>query len=185
MNISSLSTVKKSSFAQKILIYPNEALISKSEPVKTIDKEVRALAERMVIMMKAAPGAGLAAPQLGVLQRVIVIDLSGGYEPGKNDIITMVNPHIIGTEGAILDEEGCLSLPNTYADIERPEKVRVEFLNLDGEREEIAASDRVARCIIHEIEHLDGTLFWDHLGRFKRNILKLKLKRLQKRRPVN
>ncbi|VAX15019.1 Peptide deformylase [hydrothermal vent metagenome] len=180
MNKSPVSALKRSDSADKILIYPDPLLTLKSEPVEVIGEEVKTLAEQMTMLMKSAPGTGIAAPQVGVLQRVIVIDLSCGEGTSDDDIVTMVNPHILETEGTIIDEEGCLSIPNIYADIERPSKVKVKFQNLEGEEEEITTEDRVARCVMHEMEHLDGKLFWEHLGPFRRNILKLKFGRIQR-----
>lgn len=185
MNDNPVFTLKKGGFAGKILIYPNPTLANKSHLVKVIDEKVKTLVKRMTQLMKSAPGAGLSAPQVGVLQRVIVIDTSGGCEEVAGEILAMINPRILDTNGKSVEEEGCLSIPNIYAKVERPQTVRVEFLNLDGQREEITKEDRVARCIVHEIDHLDGLLFWDNLGGIKRNMLKFKFKCRQAKRSIN
>ncbi len=180
MSKSPVSALKMSDSANKILIYPDPLLTLKSEPVEVIDEEIKTLSKHMTMLMKSAPGTGIAAPQVGVLQCVIIIDLSCGEGTANDDIVTMINPHILETDGAIMEEEGCLSIPDIYADIERPRRVKVKFLTLEGEEQEITTEDRVARCVMHEMEHLDGKLFWEHLGHFRRNMLKLKFRRMQR-----
>ncbi|VAX15920.1 Peptide deformylase [hydrothermal vent metagenome] len=165
----------------KILTYPNPALTKKSEPVEEVNDDIRALAQAIAETMVNAPGIGLAAPQVGILKRIIVIDtarvnidIEGASKP-----LTMINPTIIETCGLVVDEEGCLSMPKLYADVPRPEKIRAEYTDIDGKRQEISATGYLARCIAHEIDHLDGVLFWDHLGVIRRNMLKLKFTNLK------
>lgn len=159
-----------------ILIAPHPSLKTKARPIIADDMErVRALVPRMFAAMYHAPGIGLAAPQVGVLLRLVVIDLMPQDRP---DPIVLINPEIIAaSEEQITREEGCLSLPGQYADVTRPAQVRVAHTDQDGKRQEIAAEGLLAACVQHEIDHLDGVLFIDHLSPLKRNMI---LRRLAK-----
>ncbi len=159
-----------------ILTPPAAILRAKARAVGPGDADaVRALVPRMLAAMYAAPGIGLAAPQVGTGLRLAVIDLMPDEKPAPR---TLVNPEIIRvSEEWATREEGCLSLPGQYADVSRPAKVVVRYLDLEGARQEIEADGLLAACLQHEIDHLDGVLFVDHLSALKRNMI---LRRLQK-----
>jgi peptide deformylase len=142
-------------------------LKQKSEPVTAVDDALRALMDDMLETMYAAPGIGLAAIQVGVKKRIIVMDLARGDEPKQPRFF--VNPEIVwASDDKILYEEGCLSVPDYYDEVERPSKVRVRYLNYEGKPVEEEAEGLFAVCIQHEIDHLNGVLFIDHLSRLKR-----------------
>lgn len=159
-----------------ILMPPQGILRAKARPVAALDADrVRDLAPRMLATMYAAPGIGLAAPQVGVGLRLAVIDLMPDEKPAP---MHLVNPEIIRlSEEMAQREEGCLSLPGQYADVIRPARVLVRYHDLQGARQEIEADGLLAACLQHEIDHLDGVLFVDHLSALKRNMI---LRRLAK-----
>ncbi|MEO1102426.1 MAG: peptide deformylase [Pseudomonadota bacterium] len=151
-----------------ILILPDPVLASVAAPVATVDDRVRALADDMLETMYAAPGIGLAAPQIGVLERVVVCDIvtEEGAEP---DPMVLVNPVIeAASEASEVYEEGCLSIPDYTEDVARPAEVRVAYLDRDGAPQTVEAGGLLAVCLQHEIDHLNGVLFIDHLSRLKR-----------------
>lgn len=154
----------------RILKVPDPRLDKKAQPVREVDDSVRKLMDDMLETMYAAPGIGLAAPQVGVLKRVIVVDVAGkDEEPAP---LRMANPKIIwASEERCQREEGCLSVPDQFAEVTRPAQVRVRYLDYDNASQEIDASDLLATCIQHEIDHLDGILFIDYLSRIKRSIM--------------
>jgi len=157
-----------------ILVAPNPILRARARPVRPEDaEEVRALVPRMFDAMYAAPGIGLAAPQVGVGLRLAVVDLMPNDKP---EPIVLVNPQVTArsSERAVR-EEGCLSLPGQYADVERPAIVAVEYDDLEGKRRRIEADGLLAACLQHEIDHLDGVLFVDHLSALKRNMIMRRL----------
>ncbi|MFW5680300.1 MAG: peptide deformylase, partial [Pseudomonadota bacterium] len=158
---------------------PQPVLSTPTTPVEAVDDTVRQLLDRMLATMYAAPGIGLAAPQVGVGKRVCVVDVSEKEAPKAP--LFLVNPTILETSDArSVAEEGCLSLPEIYADVERPAAVRVGYLDRDGEPRELEAEGLLARCLQHEIDHLDGVLFVDHLSLLKRRMLMRKLAKLQR-----
>jgi peptide deformylase len=160
--------------------YPDPVLKQKAALITSFDDELRRLASDMLDTMYAAPGVGLAAPQVGVSQRLIVLDCSakeGGPQP-----LVAVNPQILAGEGECCEEEGCLSVPEYYAKVPRQEKVRVRFQDLDGNLRELEADGLWAICFQHEIDHLDGILFVDRLSPLKRSMFRKKyLKTLEQR----
>lgn len=158
-----------------ILTYPNPELKKKSVPVAIITDAVRELARDMADTMYDAPGVGLAAPQIGVHQRIIVIDVSAHDEP--NDLITAINPVIVQAEGEAYEEEGCLSVPGYAANVRRHASVVVEGLDLDGNGKTWHAEDLLAIAFQHEIDHLDGILFVDHLSPLKRDLFQRKARK--------
>ena len=162
-----------------ILVAPHKSLKTKARPVGGADMDqVRLLVPRMFEAMYKAPGIGLAAPQVDVGLRLAVVDLM----PGEvRQPMVLVNPDVlqVSTEWATR-EEGCLSLPNQYADVSRPARVRVGYSDLEGKRREIDAEGLMAACLQHEIDHLDGVLFVDHLSVLKRNMLMRKLAKERK-----
>jgi peptide deformylase len=164
----------------EILHYPNPILSKKSFPVQTIDSTIRQLVKDMAETMYAAPGVGLAAPQIGHSLRVAVIDITPADQP-KN-LQVLINPEIIDAEGQCTWEEGCLSVPDCSEEVKRKKKITVRYQNLEGETLEIVGEDLMAIALQHEIDHLDGILFIDRLSRLKRNLLK---KKLRKESPEN
>jgi peptide deformylase len=157
-----------------ILLVPDPRLRAKAKPVGAGDADrVRALAPRMLAAMYAAPGIGLAAPQVGEMLRLVVIDLQKEEAP---DPMVLVNPEILAaSDETATREEGCLSLPGQYADVTRPARVKVRYHDLSGARREITGEGLLAACLQHEIDHLDGVLFVDYLSPLKRNMLLRKL----------
>ena len=158
-----------------IRTYPDPVLAVPTQPVAAIDAEVRELVRDMAETMYAAPGIGLAANQVGVGRRVAVID--PGDPKVHQGLIVLINPEIVEREGQIVWEEGCLSLPGVYEDVERAESVAVRALDLDGRERTIRAQGLLAVAIQHEIDHLDGVLLLDHFSSLKRNLLKRRLRR--------
>ncbi len=157
-----------------ILLVPDARLRAKARAVGSDDADaVRALAPRMLASMYKAPGIGLAAPQIGVGLRLVVIDIQKDDKP---EPLVLVNPTIIATSGELATrEEGCLSLPGQYAEVTRPARVKVRWHDLEGARREVEAEGLLAACLQHEIDHLDGVLFVDHISALKRNIILRKL----------
>jgi peptide deformylase len=162
---------------REIRTFPDPVLRKKAQRVEKIDGEIKNLVEDMVETMHAAPGVGLAAPQVGVSLRVFVADISVGEDPDA--LITLINPEIVSRSETNTIEEGCLSLPGVMSDVKRSDKVVVRGLNLQGEQVEIEAGGLMARVFQHEIDHLDGSLYWDHLGKIKRERLKKEYKNIR------
>ncbi len=163
-----------------ILIAPDRRLRSKCTPVEQVDDEVRRLMDDMLETMYDAPGIGLAAPQVGVLRRVVVIDL--GDEENRQPLF-LANPHIVrASEEEAVANEGCLSLPEIFVDVTRPVAVTARYLDREGREQEIEADGLLARCIQHEIDHLDGVLHVDALSTLRRNMI---LRRLEKQRKAD
>jgi peptide deformylase len=165
-----------------IVIAPDPRLKTKTRLVTEKDREtVRAFLPRMFATMYAAPGIGLAAPQVGLDLRFAVIDLQPDEKPAP---ITLINPRVEQvSEEEVTREEGCLSIPGHYADVTRPERVVVSYEDIDGHSQKIEAEGLLATCLQHEIDHLDGVLFVDHLSALKRNMILRKMakeKRLKK-----
>ncbi|MFN3351241.1 peptide deformylase [Pseudorhodoplanes sp.] len=151
-----------------ILVIPDKRLRLVSKPVEAVDASVRALAEDMLETMYDAPGIGLAAIQIGEPLRLVTMDLAKKDE--EKDPRVFINPEIIwSSEELNVHEEGCLSIPEYYEEVERPAKVRLKYLDLDGKPHEVEADGMFATCIQHEIDHLNGVLFIDHLSKLKRD----------------
>jgi peptide deformylase len=162
-----------------ILVAPDPRLAKKSLPVAEVDGEIRQLMDDMLETMYAAPGIGLAAPQVGVLKRVIVLDLAGDDEAPSP--FKMANPEIIWVSDDDAEyNEGCLSVPEHYADVVRPASCVVRYLDENNVQREITAEGLLSTCVQHEIDHLDGVLFIDHLTSLKRNIILRKLVKAKK-----
>jgi peptide deformylase len=162
-----------------IIIAPDPRLKAKCKPVAKVDAKVARLMDDMLETMYAAPGIGLAAPQVGVTQRVIVLDVA--REDEKPFPLRMANPELIWvSDEDVTYNEGCLSLPEHYADVVRPKAIRVRYLDHQNEIRELAADGLLATCIQHEMDHLDGILFVDHLTALKRNIILRKLLKAKK-----
>lgn len=157
-----------------ILLVPDPRLRLKSRPVAEGDADaVRALVPRMLATMYAAPGIGLAAPQIGSDLRLFVLDCGGKDTP---EPMVLVNPEIVAASKELaLREEGCLSLPGLYADVERPQRIKIRWRELDGTRKEMEADGLLGVCMQHEMDHLEGVLFVDHVSALKRNMMLRKL----------
>ena len=165
---------------REILTEPNEILRKKSLNVEKIDKDLQNLMDDMLETMYAAPGIGLAAIQIGIPKRVIVLDLASKDEP-KNPM-HFINPEIIEKSNNNLTyEEGCLSVPGQFAEIDRPDKCHLKYLDYYGQPKEIKAEGMLATCIQHEIDHLEGILFIDYLSKLKKSMI---IKKLSKQKKV-
>ena len=166
-----------------IITAPDPRLKIKARPVPAVDANVRQLMDDMVETMYRAIGIGLAAPQVGVATRVLVIDVArDGEKPAP---MRIANPEILWrSETVMLANEGCLSLPEHYADVERPEAIRLRYLDHDNEIREIEAKGLLATCLQHEIDHLDGVLFVDHITALKRGIILRKLAKAKRSRAL-
>lgn len=161
-----------------ILYHPDVRLKKTCKPVANVDEAVQLLAKSMVETMYDAPGVGLAAPQVGVLDRVLVMDCSDKEEP--QDPHVLINPEIVWESDELSTyNEGCLSLPDQYADVTRPALVRVQYLDENGTEIEKEFADLWATCVQHEIDHLNGVLFIDHLSALKRNMITKKMKKFK------
>ncbi len=151
-----------------ILIYPEKRLRKKSQTVEKINKKIQKLLDDLADTMYNAPGVGLAAPQIGENVRVLVVDISTKEE--ENSLMELINPAITDSSGTQSSEEGCLSIPGYYGNITRKKKVTVEAVNRDGEKFKIEAEDILARVLQHEIDHLDGILFFDKMAKLKKEL---------------
>lgn len=156
-----------------ILQYPDERLHKVARPVQTVDERIRTLAADMAQTMYEARGIGLAATQVDVHERVVVIDLS----EERNALMVLVNPVITHKEGQTVYEEGCLSVPGIYDKVTRAERITAEYLDLDGNRQTIDTDGLLAICIQHEIDHLDGKVFVEYLSPLKQNRIRTKIKK--------
>jgi len=163
-----------------IIKLPDPILREKSLPVETVGAEVRAFLNDMLETMYAAPGVGLAAVQVGVLRRMLVMDIVRGEDEPKKPMM-LINPEIISrSDTPRVHEEGCLSIPEMYAEVERPALVRVHYVDVEGTQREEDFEDLLATVVQHEIDHLNGLLFIDHLSRLKRDLLVKKFYKAQK-----
>ncbi len=162
-----------------VIIAPDPRLKARCQAVERIDDEARRLMDDLIDSMGAAKGVGLAAPQVGVTRRIIAINVHG--EDEEPNPFALANPEILSASDEIIaNEEGCLSLPEHYAEVRRPAAVRVRYLDRDGEVRELAAEGMLAVCIQHEMDHLDGILFVDHVSALKRNIILRKLSKMKR-----
>lgn len=171
---------------RSIITLPDTRLRLASAPVLGVDNDIRGLLDDMLETMYAAPGIGLAAIQVGVAKRVVVVDVAkrqGEEEEDVKDPIFLVNPEIVkASEEMSVYEEGCLSIPDYYAEVERPARVRVRYLDRTGAMQEIDADGILATCLQHEIDHLNGVLFIDHISRLKRERVIKKFEKEARRR---
>lgn len=158
--------------------YGDDVLRNPAKPVPEIDASLQTLIDDMIDTMYAAPGVGLAANQVGVAQRLMVIDLSVGKRP--NECHVFINPEIIDQSGQITEEEGCLSIPDFVEVVTRPERVKLRYLDRKGVEREMWGEGLMARAMCHEIDHLNGTLFVDHLRGFKKDRILKKISKLAK-----
>ena len=158
--------------------YGDDVLRERTTPVTEIDGDLQKLIDDMIDTMYAAPGVGLAANQVGVSRRLMVIDVSVGKRPGECHVF--INPEIIETHGSITEEEGCLSVPDFVEVVTRPERVRLRYLDRNGAQREMWGQGLMARAMSHEIDHLNGGLFIDHLRGFKKDRILKKIAKLAK-----
>lgn len=165
---------------RKIITYPNDILARKSESIAEITPEIRELADDMVRIMYENNGIGLAAPQVGINQRIITVDVSGPEK--REDLRILVNPEIVEKDGHTETEEGCLSVIDYRARVKRAARVQARATDLEGEEMDIDADDIMAVCLQHEIDHLDGILFIDHISRLKRTMYEKKLEKWLRKR---
>lgn len=163
----------------KILHYPDPVLSKKAEPITEFDDKLMQLAEDMAETMYAAPGIGLAAPQVGVSKRLVVIDCSPKDEPPQ--LMILVNPEISEAEGECFEEEGCLSVPDYYASVHRHSTVTVRYQDLTGHAHQVDAEGLLAIACQHEVDHLEGILFVDRLSPLKRSIFRKKWRKVEAR----
>ena len=178
----------------KIITLPNPILIKKSDPIDKVDNKIKKLMDEMLNTMYKAPGIGLAAPQIGINKRIIVMDTSPRpglkrYQEEKIEKIEKIKPNPIQMANPELmwlsdkkgkDEEGCLSIPGFMGEVIRPSSCKVKYLDRNGESKELLAKGLLARCIQHEIDHINGILFIDHLSKTKKDMILRKIKKQQK-----
>lgn len=162
-----------------LIILPDPVLRKISTPIERVDANLQKLADDMLETMYQAPGIGLAAIQVGEPLRLLVIDVAGKDEPKAPQVF--INPEILWkSDEPNVYEEGCLSIPDYYAEVERPKRIRVSYLDRDGKKQECEADGLLATCLQHEIDHLDGVLFIDHISKLKRDMVIRKFKKLAK-----
>ncbi len=166
-------------YPRKIIVEPDPILRKKSEPLELVNDDTKKLLDDMLKTMYAAPGIGLAAVQIGILKRIIVIDISKKEDEKKP--IFLINPEIIfQSKKTSLFEEGCLSIPGHFAEIERPANCKVKYIDYEGKQAELNAEGLLSTCIQHEIDHLNGVLFIDYLSKLKKDMIIKKLKKQKK-----
>jgi peptide deformylase len=165
---------------REIIVLPDPRLRLKSEPVKAVDAELRALVDDMFETMYAAPGIGLAAIQIGVPRRIVTMDLAREGEPKQPRVF--LNPEVLSSSDETSTyEEGCLSIPEYYEEVERPKAVKVRYMDVDGKTHEIDADGLLATCLQHEIDHTNGVLFIDYISKLKRDMVVKRFKKAAKR----
>lgn len=162
---------------REILIWPDPGLKKKATPVAAVDDSIRALVNDMFETMYAADGVGLAAPQVGVLKNVIVLDTTPRQPESKP--LAMINPRIVSMEGKTIYSEGCLSIPGEAEDVDRAAVVEVKYLDVEGTEQTLKAEGLLAIAIQHELDHLDGTVFVDRISVLKRELIRKRMKRLK------
>ena len=164
-----------------IIYLPDPILRQQSQPVERVDQDLSSFIDDMIETMYDAPGIGLAAIQVGVPRRLLVIDVAGKDEPRNPQVF--INPELVATGDEIsVYEEGCLSIPDYYADVERPESITVKHLDRDGKERVTEAGGLLATCLQHEIDHLNGVLFIDHISKLKRDMVVRKFTKLARQR---
>lgn len=161
-----------------ILRYGDPILQSAAMPVSEITSDVQHLIDDMIHTMYAAPGIGLAAPQVGIPLRIFVADISGGHN--QDDLLVFINPELVAIDGTQREDEGCLSLPGFTSTIARPARALVKGLDREGREQVVDGTGLLARCFLHELDHLDGTLFVDRLRGLKKNLIVRKIKKLSR-----
>lgn len=164
-----------------VLTAPNPKLNIKATPVDVVDDEVRRLMDDMVETMYANDGMGLAAPQVGISKRIIVLDINASYEGAEPNVMKLVNPEVVwASPETCPQDEACISVPNVYASVVRPTRAKIRYVDENNVAHEMDTDGLFARCIQHEIDHLDGILYIDHLSRLKKEIILRKLRKARK-----
>lgn len=177
---------RKTMALREILIWPDKRLAQVSEPVKAIDDEIRTLVNDMLETMYAADGVGLAAPQVGVLKRVVVVDVNGrDGQPSGEPPLVLINPVVKDKEGELVWEEGCLSVPGEVGNVTRAAKCSVEFMDLDGNMKRVSGEGLASVAFQHETDHLDGKLFVDYLSRLRRDVIRRHMLRIKAEREAS
>ncbi|MFQ5720887.1 MAG: peptide deformylase [Candidatus Aminicenantales bacterium] len=166
----------------EIIKYGHPTLSKKAEAIKNIDEQISKLAQNMLQTMRAAPGIGLAAPQVNKSLRLITVDLSLGEN--EKDVFVLINPEIVNKEGQLIEVEGCLSVPEIQEKVLRPSQIIIKGINLQGKEQVIEAKDLLARVFCHEIDHLNGKLFIDYLSPLKRSLIRKKLKKIMEKKRI-
>ncbi len=169
--------VTKGAMVREILVWPHPVLKQKAEPVSVVDDSIRGLIKDLFDSMYAADGVGLAAPQIGVLKNVIVVDTTPRQPEAKP--LAMVNPQILTLEGKVEYREGCLSIPGEAEDVDRAAIITVRFLDADGQEQTMTCDGLLAIAVQHETDHLKGTMFVDHISTLKRELIRKRMKKLQ------
>ncbi|HYE65243.1 MAG TPA: peptide deformylase [Pyrinomonadaceae bacterium] len=162
----------------KIVHYPDPVLLTPGDPITEFDEDLKRLVSDMFETMYAAPGVGLAAPQVGVSKRLFVMDCSGGKDPAQR--IVMINPEVLRVEGEQNGDEGCLSFPGIFFSVKRSLRAIVRAQDVNGDEFELDGLELTARCMLHETDHCDGIVFLDKTTPLKRELVKRKIKKLQK-----
>ena len=175
-----LRAIIENDMVREILIWPDPILKKKASPVGEVNESIRALVNDLFETMYAADGVGLAAPQIGVLKNIIVLDTTPRQPESKP--YAMINPQIVSLEGKMVYTEGCLSIPGEAEEVERAAKVTVKFLDPEGKPQTLEAEGLLAVAIQHETDHLNGTMFVDHLSALKREMIRKRMKRLKAER---
>lgn len=163
---------------REVLIFPDKRLHLKAVPVTHIDDQIKQLVQDMTDTMYDYDGCGLAATQINVQKRVIIMDLSSSSEP--SNLLVFINPEITSRDGQVVGEEACLSVPGVYEKVTRAEKVGLRYLDLDGATHQVECTGLMAICVQHEIDHLDGRVFVEYLSNLKQNFIRKKLKKIFK-----
>ena len=172
------AVIKSAPKLHEVVKYPDPILAKAGESVTEFTPELAQLVEEMFDSMYAAEGIGLAAPQIGISKQITVIDVS--FKERPEDKLVLINPEVLDREGKQVEEEGCLSLPDIRAKVERAAWVKVKAQNVRGEFFEIEGEELLARCMLHEIDHLHGVLFIDRVSRLKRDLIQRRIKKMQK-----
>jgi len=169
---------------REILIWPHPILAQKAEPVSVINDEIRTLVEDMLETMYDADGVGLAAPQVGVLKQVVVVDIDGQHDdrPSGEEPLIIINPQFSDMEGELEWEEGCLSVPGELGNVTRSAKVKMTYLDIEGEEQVIEAEGLTSVALQHECDHLNGKVFVEYLSRLKQKVIKRRMLKLQQER---
>ena len=164
-----------------ILIWPDPRLLEVSEPITHIDDDLKKLAEDMLETMYDADGVGLAAPQVGIQKRMVIVDIHAGADerPSGEPPMTLINPEFVVQEGELTWEEGCLSVPGELGEVTRAAKVKMKYTDLEGQEHVMEAEGLKAVALQHECDHLDGKLFVDYLSRLKRNVIRRRMNKLR------
>ena len=172
------AVIKSAPKLHDVVKYPDPILAKMGAPVTEFTPELAQLVEEMFDSMYAAEGIGLAAPQIGISKQITVIDVS--FKERPEDKLVLINPEVLDREGKQVEEEGCLSLPDIRAKVERAAWVKVKAQNVRGEFFEVEGEELLARCILHEIDHLHGVLFIDRVSRLKRDLIQRRIRKMQK-----